>query len=165
MAEFVAGRRNAHLAPLHGAARGQGGDHTGRLDEASVEHALHVALGLAQVAVSTSIGVMRALEQYGPTPVGFAAAGAVVAAGVAQAASIASAAMGRGPGGASSFGGMSGPATSTEALFAPATAGGQSGGPGGEIRVRTSAGGEWLHARDMQSEARRLGLMLRLEGA
>jgi len=48
------------------------------------------AAGLVQVAINTAIGVSKAIAEYGPTPVGFAAALAVGAVGAVQAATIAS---------------------------------------------------------------------------
>lgn len=125
--------------------------------------ALHKALGIAQVAVSTAIGIARAMELGFPAaiPAGIAAA----ANGAAQLAAIASTSMGS----ASMAGSMSGGAgnATTDAMFAPAGAdtGGVSTG-GGQARsvVRIETVGGYARVRDFVDELGRAGVALRLEG-
>lgn len=116
--------------------------------------AMHKALGLAMVAVSTSIGIMRAME-LGPIAGPIAAAG-VLAMGIGEAAAILGTQLGSGPGGRRSSGlsgtGLGGSLAETDAVaastFQPSSQAGTdrdgSGGGGvgrrGRILVETVAG-------------------------
>jgi hypothetical protein len=90
-------RRQAYNSEIISGTSGLLGTIQGLFDESNAEQkAASKAFGVAQVAISTAVGIAKAFEQFG-WPAGLAPAALVTASGVAQTAAILQAHQGTGP--------------------------------------------------------------------